>query len=684
MLQKQVITMLVALSVPMAGLLASSLNGSGSSAAWAADNKTIAQADGTSGAGSSGAGQSDMGKSDGSNAGNGSNQSGGSSGPGGTGTTNAPGDTSSGATTSPGGTGANGTGDASLDSIWSETPTPAGKNKARKKSRGKSKTTRPNDSTGASGLQPSDLSPSQPASTGANATADTAPVSTAPASPATTTPIAPATTTTAATSAATSSTTPATPVSVSSPAPAGSANSSSDFGYTDANSPATPAATPATNANAAAPTYPATKSDQVNTAPTTSTNTTVSTPASTKGSSDNYAGTTNSPNYTNITSATRKADDAAKPAPLCATHSFFQSDLIRTVCWPGVGPFKGDTDPNDLADPQENKLTLQSTKDKLTSAELFLMHQPGNSQGFINLQMVMDFMLEALGAKDKKISDFNAYLDKNKAKMVKKKATDPNALTTTTGPYLISIEQGTGANSNESSYLISVKIKDATTDFFTRHGVDVVVNPSEDTIKVSKGSGTNTTAIIATNTPPVKRPPDSAATKPAKQAPPREVKEVKEVKAETGQTSGDSLKQEFVDTIRGWQTIKKAAVRNQDPSELSKVLSGKALDKQTVAIGWLVKKKDYYDLNPKGVTVDRYEEISQSPKRYAVYAQVKEVSKLMDQTTGKQLSESDDQYNVKYTIERSGDHWTIYDSDLVKPGGGTTADQSKGKSKPKH
>ena len=84
------------------------------------------------------------------------------------------------------------------------------------------------------------------------------------------------------------------------------------------------------------------------------------------------------------------------------------------------------------------------------------------------------------------------------------------------------------------------------------------------------------------------------------------------------------------------------------------------------------------------MTVDRYEELSQSPKRYAVYALVKESSKLMDQTTGKQISESDDQYNVKYTIEKSGDHWSIYDSDLIKTTATPTGDQSKGKTKSKH
>jgi hypothetical protein len=384
-----------------------------------------------------------------------------------------------------------------------------------------------------------------------------------------------------------------------------------------------------------------------------------------------------------------------KPAPLCATHTFFQSELIRTVSWPGVGPFKGDTDPNDLADPQENRLTLQTNGDKLTSAELFLMHQPGNPQGFINLQMVMDFMLEALGARDKKINDFNGFLEKNKEKLLKRLATETKPLTTTIGAYLVSIASSRPdiKDIKDSGYFIQVKSKNTGAELQKSDTADSAIKPDEDKLPARKGHQAN--SIIATNIQPANKQPDSARQKPSKTTPAKEVKELKEVteskegkegkeiKSQAGQSSADSLKQEFADTIRNWQSIKKVAVRNQDSAELSKVLSGKSLNKQTVAIGWLVKNKYYYDLNPKGVAVDHFEEMSQSPKRYAVYAQVKEDTKLMDQTSGKQLSESDDQYNVKYSIERSGDHWTIYDSDLIKPAGAAGADQSKGKTKPK-
>jgi hypothetical protein len=547
-------------------------------------------------------------------------------------------------------------GDASLDSIWSEAPAPTTKSKAKKFGRkAKASKTKNNDGSSATGAPDS-------GSTAAGA-----------ASPGDLVPSSAATTQAPTTSAATT------------PPPAES-STSSDFGYPQA-SPPTDSGTKASNQPAAAP-PDATASTRSSTAlqPATVTSTSAagtntkspaaeSTPARTsstgssaapaQSSGSGTAGGTNS-----ILSTVKTAE--VKSAPLCTTRTFFQSELVRSVSWPGVGPFKGDTDPNDLTDPQENKLTLQTEGDKLTSAELFLTHQPANIQGFINLQMVLDFMLEALGARDKKIDGFNAFMEKNKEKLLKCQYTETKPLTTTTGPYLISVASS-APGVKQPSYLIQVKSKNASSDTGKGH--------SDGGHLVDEPLPTKNTNTIAVNVPPSKRPVDNSAnssgtTSPTNNANTRP-KQPKQPPAE----SVDTLKQEFVDTIRGWQSIKKAAVRNQDPSELSKILSGKALDKQTVAIGWLVKKKDYYELTPKGVVVDHYEELSLNPKRYAVFAQVKEMSKLIDQTTGKQLSESDDQYNVKYTIEKSGDHWTINDSDLIKPAG--TADQSKGKTKPK-
>jgi hypothetical protein len=394
---------------------------------------------------------------------------------------------------------------------------------------------------------------------------------------------------------------------------------------------------------------------------------------------------------------TSKLNVGEHAAPLCATRSFFQSELIRSVSWPGVGPFKGDSDPNDLVDPQENKLTLQTSGDKVTSAELILLHQPGNPQGFINLEMVMDSMLEALGARDKKINDFNTFLEKNKEVLAKNKATEEKPLKTANGPYLISIA-GSGKN-NESSYLIQVKSKQSAEEASRTQSAEASES-REETGTTRTGSVSVATSIPQNNgqtggtsgaTRTQKKPPEQTATTgestkpPVKQTKPP-VKEVPKATDEesTAASSGDTLKQEFADTIRSWQSIKQEADKTRDVTLLAKVLTGKALAKQTVAIGWLVKEKKYYEITPKGVNVDKYQEISKAPQRYAVYAHVKELSRLLDDGTNKLNKETDDQYNVNYTLEKTGDHWSIYDSQLIQQPGQAAAGQNKSAPKAKH
>ncbi len=678
-LHKQLITAMVALSIPLSGI-GSTCPVSASNSIARAEGNIIAAVDYSAGASPDGlpaSGAASTGIPGAINSGASGDASKGADAP----SAETPANTG---TPAAGGTAAPG-GDASLDSIWNDAPDPAEKSKTKKKRKPLFKSSKSNNSAGASATgapdgggtstlpasttppASNDLLPSSSASTApANSSAATSPGKTDTGSTNAGGPTNPAAGANSGAGTGSSAATnlnvvpPTNASAISSPNSTNS-NPSNDFGYPSESTqtstmPAQPAPVEST------PVKPASSFKSTATLTTTPATGTTSPASATETSATPANPSSAGASGANPVFSTSKTEEVVKSAPLCATRSFFQSELIRSVSWPGVGPFKGDTDPNDLADPQENKLTLQTDGDKLTSAELFLTHQPGNPQAFINLQMVMDFMLEALGARDKKINDFNSFLEKNKEKILKSEVTELKPLTTTNGPYLISIASSK-PGMKEPSYLIQVKSKNATAELIRSHSTEAV-RPVEETPMPNHN-------LIAVNVPPTRKPLDIAKIKvPVKQP---------------IQATADTLKQEFADTIRSWQTIKKAAVKNQDPSELSKVLSGKALDKQTVAIGWLVKKKDYYDLTPKGVVVDHYEEMSESPKRYAVFAQVREMSKLIDQTTGKQLSENDDQYNVKYTIERTGDHWTINDSDLVKPGAAaTTTDQTKSKGKQRH
>ena len=101
---------------------------------------------------------------------------------------------------------------------------------------------------------------------------------------------------------------------------------------------------------------------------------------------------------------------------LCSVSAFQNSDLLRSSAWPGVGPFTAESD-NKFVDPQDNKLKLHVDGDHVTACELLLNNQNGSKQAMLSLEMTCDFMLEALGAKGNKISDFNTYFEKNKDKM---------------------------------------------------------------------------------------------------------------------------------------------------------------------------------------------------------------------------------------------------------------------------
>ncbi len=402
-------------------------------------------------------------------------------------------------------------------------------------------------------------------------------------------------------------------------------------------------------------------------------------------------------------------------APLCSVDSLRQSALIKTGGWPGIGPFKGDG--NDYVDAGQNRLKLESSKDKITSAELRLTNQNKNTAIF-NLEMSADFLLESLGAKEARISDFNGQLEKSKSQLLQSSEAAP--LNLSAGSYLVYMHPEVDkASADKYSFVIKVSSKDASSDLIKRHSSGSVAsaNPSAATqMDTTTENGWETTKPTTTKTPTpptistptttrttiattpglnfgIETPkttivttPKTTPTKSASTVPPRTTPTTPRA-AETAtpettepttpdQSSAPSapvtLKDTFRDVIFGWQKLKKVAVRQRDTSELSTVLSGRALVRQSDAIKWLQTNKKYYDMNPKSVVVDRYTETVKGQK-YAVYAQVKESSKYMDEPTGQVIKDSEDTYNVNYTIEKLGDKWLISDSAIVtQPNKSTT------------
>ncbi len=362
---------------------------------------------------------------------------------------------------------------------------------------------------------------------------------------------------------------------------------------------------------------------------------------------------------------------------LCSLSAFKNSDLLRSSAWPGVGPFTAESD-NKYVDPQDNKLKLHVDGDHITACELLLNNQNGSKQSVLNLEMTCDFMLEALGAKGNKISEFNSYFEKNKDKIAASKANSESQVKTSTGAYVIALA-GVGQSSSnavliqvtsknksltdEQSLVSSIKPADSnqpdTTNEVPAVATAAITRPPATTTKPTKTGVSINTVKPTTVTKPVNKP----AVKPAK--PDTTEASTEPVKTEPQAATKDPLRDELAGAIRSWQTIKKSALKDRNPANLSKILSGDLLKRQTDSIRALTESKHYYELTPKGVVVEKYTELSSSPQKYSVYAKVMELTKIMKDGATKPDKETDDTYNVNYTVERSGDHWTISNSLLL-------------------
>lgn len=317
-------------------------------------------------------------------------------------------------------------------------------------------------------------------------------------------------------------------------------------------------------------------------------------------------------------------------APMCTFEEWSKSALAGKGGWPGLGPFKAKADnAADLADPAGNRLRLTVDGDKITMAELSIARAKPQAQDFLDLEMGTDFLLESLGSKGNKIARLNADMEKNKQSILFKSDSAPVNLNA--GRYLVYIQRQP-AGAGRFNYSIRVNSRDIRQDVLKEHTVSVASS-------VPLPGPTNSQPEVKANTT-----------------------------AESGGATGsDALKEEFTAVIRNWQKVKKVVVRQRQADELASALYGRALQRQTDAVKWLVNNRKYYDMSPLSVAVFKYTEIIPGIK-YLVSSQVKESSKLIDEDSGKVLKESTDTYKVNYTIEKIQDRWLISDSAIIAPG----------------
>jgi hypothetical protein len=309
---------------------------------------------------------------------------------------------------------------------------------------------------------------------------------------------------------------------------------------------------------------------------------------------------------------------------MCTVNAFKDSPLVTGNGWVGIGPFKADG--SDFVDDKSNRVRLDVQGDQITRAELTLNAYEANRDPVmneLNLEMHIDFLLESLGIKPSRIQALNRQLELKKEALLG----DPQPLNVTGGHYSVVIEKRPASSGTD--YVITVNSMDVNKKTIRQPWVSERSRESShhDLSFVSQPQEDNTPAA-----PAIDR---------------------------------EQLKAEFVDLISKWQKVKKEAVKTKQYDQLGSVLSGRALAAQTGAVKYLITNHCYYEMNPKGVTVDQLTEILPG-KKFMVAAQVREAYKFIDEQTGKVLKEHGDDINrVNYTIEKAGGKWVISDSKLL-------------------
>jgi len=427
-------------------------------------------------------------------------------------------------------------------------------------------------------------------------------------------------------------------------------------------------------------------------------------------------------------SVTKKAagDESKTTAALCSLESLNHSDLIKSGGWPGIGPFKPDN--GGFVDAGQNRLDIQSNNNKVTAAELRLNNQPKQT-ALVNLEMSTDFLLESLGAKAARISDFNSQFEKAKLKVLQSSKADP--LNLSAGSYMVNLHpEADGSSADKYSFVIKVSGKDVSPD--------IVFHQAAQPATTEPPAATESTpAKVATSTRPTDwsqpAPNETTASTPVT-APPTRPKQTTttaistpsnlnftietkpKTTARTTTPSAPAKTGESAEDNNGWGTTKpagKTAIASVTPTPVTPHTvptteqpedtsgSGKE-DLKTkfadIILNWqnvkktAVRQKDTTELpqvlSDKALRkqsdavkwlMDNKKYYEMTPKgvvvdkvvdlgkgqKYSVYAEVKEYSKYIDELTGKTIKITDDTYNVNYTVEKVGDRWFISDSALA-------------------
>lgn len=320
-------------------------------------------------------------------------------------------------------------------------------------------------------------------------------------------------------------------------------------------------------------------------------------------------------------------DSLDTAAPMCTVSAFKDSPLITGSGWASMGPFKDAGGGFEYVDDKNNRVKLDVSEDHISHAELTIAAYEANRDPLINLlnmQMYIDFFLESLGIKASSIQSINVQLERNRDALL----SEMQPLNITGGRYSVVIEKRPATAGNAVDYVVAVNSMDMNKKTVKQPFVSS--KPAEES-----GAADLRVAML----------------------PPRGQQDYIAL-------SHDQLKTQFADLISKWQRIKKQAVRTRQSEQLSSVLTGSALAVQTEAVKYLVSHRCYYDINPKGVSVEQFTEILPG-RKYMVAAEVREAAKFIDEASGRVIKDVDDVNRVNYTIEKAGGKWVISNSKLL-------------------
>jgi len=431
--------------------------------------------------------------------------------------------------------------------------------------------------------------------------------------------------------------------------------------------------------------------------------------------------------------AKSQAPERSNEEELYELNAFLSSDFIRTSVWPGLGPFRNTAKENHLIDPSSNQLTFTTVGKRINSCQLEVHGGSNEAQCMLNLQMSVDFLLESLGVKPGAIHIVNAAASKNIKALT---GNNYNPVQANIAPLIVSLQNlGVNEGSDNSMYRIVVFNKNLSSNSvadMNKNGDIAVANGPAAQKSQTKIAMVQEDKITAKSTKPTESvemtvnandqqsTPQTKPDAPTKQwfqvektgQPESKVQVIKGTEIteqstalsnpdeskienvvntksntaeEPGATEGamppkvlskdEQLKKDFQDVIQNWQLLKKTAVKDRKTNLLTSALAGKALIRQSDAIKWLAGNHKYYDMTPGGAKIEKVNALVPG-KKYAVYAEVKEKTKYLDDSTDQVLKATDDTYKVNYTIEKIGEHWLITDSALVKT---STEKQGQGK-----